>query len=437
MLDQATRRWRAALFVFMLVAGVGMASWVARTPAVRDALGVSTGGMGVVLFGLSTGSMAGVLVSGPLVRRYGGRAVMWGGAAVLTAGLAVTAGGAQWSLAGGVFAGLALFGSGLGLAEVAVNIEGAAVERRIGRPVLPVLHGCFSLGTVLGALLGLALTAAHFPVGAHLLAVAVLTAAATVWAVRAVPAGTGREAAAEAAAGPRDRLAALRVWRDGRLVLIGMIVLVMAFTEGAANDWLPLLMVDGHGVSATAGSLTYTAFAVAMTVGRFAGGPFLERFGRAAVVRASAAVAAVGVALVVFSPSPLVAGAAVVLWGLGASLGFPVSISAAGDDPEGRPPGSARSPPPGIWPSWWGRPRSVSSPTMWGCGRRWAWCWACWWWPPCSPRRCGRAGPGWPRRPCRRGRTPRRPPRWTTARAVPETGWAARSWGDGRPIPPP
>ncbi|NEE35661.1 MFS transporter, partial [Streptomyces sp. SID7982] len=158
---------------------------------------------------------------------------------------------------------------------------------------------------------------------------------ATVWAVRAVPAGTGREAAPEPDAEPKDRLAALRVWRDGRLVLIGVIVLVMAFTEGAANDWLPLLMVDGHGVSATAGSLTYTAFAVAMTAGRFAGGPFLERFGRAAVVRTSAVVAAAGVALVVFSPSPLVAGAAVVLWGLGASLGFPVSISAAGDDPRG------------------------------------------------------------------------------------------------------
>ncbi|WP_436739397.1 MFS transporter [Streptomyces sp. BBFR102] len=334
MLDLATRRWRAALFVFMLTAGVGMASWVARTPAVRDALGVSTGGMGVVLFGLSTGSMAGVLLSGPLVRRYGGRAVLWGGAAVVTTGLAVTAGGAEWSLAGGVFAGLALFGSGLGLAEVAVNIEGAAVERRLGRPVLPVLHGCSSLGTVLGALLGLALTAARFPVGAHLLAVAVLTAAATVWAVRSVPAGTGREAAPEAA-GPKDRLAALRVWRDGRLVLIGIIVLVMAFTEGAANDWLPLLMVDGHGVSATAGSLTYTVFALAMTAGRFTGGPFLERFGRAAVVRASAVLAAAGVAVVVFSPSPLAAGAAVVLWGLGASLGFPVSISAAGDDPHG------------------------------------------------------------------------------------------------------
>lgn len=71
--DARTRRWRAALFLFMLATGVSMASWVARTPAVRDALDVSTGAMGLVLFGLSVGSMAGVLVSGGLVRRHGGR----------------------------------------------------------------------------------------------------------------------------------------------------------------------------------------------------------------------------------------------------------------------------------------------------------------------------------------------------------------------------
>ncbi|GFN05023.1 hypothetical protein Smic_35790 [Streptomyces microflavus] len=65
-MDARTRRWRAALFLFMLATGVSMASWVARTPAVRDALDVSTGSMGLVLFGLSIGSMAGVLVSGVL-----------------------------------------------------------------------------------------------------------------------------------------------------------------------------------------------------------------------------------------------------------------------------------------------------------------------------------------------------------------------------------
>ncbi|MER7696871.1 MFS transporter [Streptomyces sp. NPDC096095] len=331
-MDAATRRRRAALFLFMLAIGVSMASWVARTPAVRDALEVSTGSMGLVLFGLSVGSMAGVLLSGGLVRRHGGRVVIAVGAGLLVAGLLVVAGGAALEAAAGVFGGLALFGAGLGLAEVAFNIEGADVERTLGRPVLPVLHGCFSLGTVVGALLGMGLTAVRFPVGWHLAAVAVAVAAAGMWTVRAVPGGTGRQ---EAGPGAGERTGGVRaqvaVWRDRRLVLIGLIVLAMAFAEGSANDWLPLLMVDGHGTSATAGSLTFMLFAVAMTTGRFAGGPLLVRYGPAAVVRASALVAAAGVALVVFSSSALVAGAAVVLWGLGASLGFPVTISAAGE----------------------------------------------------------------------------------------------------------
>ncbi|PVC82524.1 MFS transporter [Streptomyces sp. CS131] len=341
-MDPATRRWRAALFLFMLATGVSMASWVARTPAVRDALEVSTGAMGLVLFGLSIGSMAGVLASGGLVRRHGGRLVITVGAGLLVAGLLVIAGGAALEVSGGVFGGLALFGAGMGLAEVAFNIEGAAVERAVGRPVLPVLHGCFSLGTVVGALLGMGSTAVGFPVGWHLAAVALAVAAAGVWTVRAVPAGTGREERdAEGAGGAESRdgeraggggwRAQVAVWRDRRLVLIGLIVLAMAFAEGSANDWLPLLMVDGHGTGATAGSLTFMLFAVAMTTGRFTGGPLLVRYGPAAVVRVSAVVAAAGVALVVFSSSALLAGAAVVLWGLGASLGFPVTISAAGE----------------------------------------------------------------------------------------------------------
>lgn len=331
-MDAATRRWRTALFLFMLAAGTGMASWVARTPAVRDGLDVSTGSMGLVLFGLSVGSMAGVMSSGPLVRRHGGRGAISVGASLIVTGLLVVAAGTGLSLAAGVFCGLALFGGGMGLAEVAFNIEGAAVESVIGRPVLPVLHGCFSLGTVVGALLGMGLTAAAFPVGWHLSVVAVLIAAAAVRAVLAIPHGTGKADGTEAP-GPGALRGQLTVWRDRRLVLIGVIVLAMAFAEGAANDWLPLLMVDGYEVSATAGSLTFLVFASSMTLGRFAGGPLLERFGRAQVVRISAVVAALGLAVVIVAPSPAMAGAATVLWGLGASLGFPVTVSVAGDHP--------------------------------------------------------------------------------------------------------
>ena len=34
--------WRNALFVIFALCGMAMASWVARTPAIRDAVGAST-----------------------------------------------------------------------------------------------------------------------------------------------------------------------------------------------------------------------------------------------------------------------------------------------------------------------------------------------------------------------------------------------------------
>jgi fucose permease len=105
----------------------------------------------------------------------------------------------------------------------------------------------------------------------------------------------------------------------------------MALAEGAANDWLPLLMVDGHGLDATVGSLVYVGFAAAMTLGRLCGTFFLVRFGRATVLRASALSGALGLVLVIFSDNVVVAATSVVFWGLGASLGFPVALSAAGD----------------------------------------------------------------------------------------------------------
>lgn len=114
-------------------------------------------------------------------------------------------------------------------------------------------------------------------------------------------------------------------------MLIGVIVLAMAFAEGSASDWLPLLMVDGHGFSPTSGSLIYAGFTLGMTVGRFGGGWFIDRYSRVAVVRASALMGALGIALIIFVDVDWIAGVSVILWGMGASLGFPLTISAASD----------------------------------------------------------------------------------------------------------
>lgn len=330
-MDPATRRRRAALFLFFLIPGLSISSWVTRTPDIRDQLDVSTAQMGIVLFGLSVGSMIGILSSGTLVARFGTRPVMGAATLLIILSMAVIGLGTMLSSAPVTTAGLFLFGAGMGGGEVAINIDGAEVEQITGRTVLPTLHGFFSLGTVVGAALGILCTAVSFPVQWHLTAMAVVTAAMFAYAFRAIPHAVGKTRDDSSQSDARTTQAPVRVWKDPRLLLIGGVILAMALAEGSANDWLPLLMVDGHGVDPALGSAVYTGFATAMTIGRFAGGFLIDRLGRSPVVRGSAICATCGIAVVVFADSAVLAGAAVLLWGLGASLGFPVTLSAAAD----------------------------------------------------------------------------------------------------------
>lgn len=319
------RTW--ALFMFFFLPGLLMASWATRTPAIRDILSVSTAEMGTVLFGLSVGSMSGILCSAWLVKRFGTRNVIRTTMSCALFGMMILS-LALWLSSAWLFAiGLGIFGASFGSAEVAINVEGAAVEREMNKTVLPMMHGFYSFGTLVGAGIGMALTAFGIPATLHILLAALVGIAPILIAIKAIPDGTGKNTAED----KRHSEKGIPFYRDIQLMLIGVVVLAMAFAEGSANDWLPLLMVDGHGFGPTSGSLIYAGFTLGMTVGRFTGGWFIDRYSRVAVVRASALMGALGIGLIIFVDSAWVAGVSVILWGLGASLGFPLTISAASD----------------------------------------------------------------------------------------------------------
>ncbi len=319
------RLW--ALFMFFFIPGLLMASWATRTPAIRDILSVSTAEMGIVLFGLSVGSMSGILCSAWLVKRFGTRAVIRTTMCCAIVGMLILS-LALWFASPLMFAlGLLVFGGSFGAAEVAINVEGATIEREMNKTVLPMMHGFYSLGTLAGAGVGMALTALGISANLHILLAGLVCIAPVLLGITAIPHGTGQNAGEEAAHGEKG----VPFYRDIQLMLIGVVVLAMAFAEGSANDWLPLLMVDGHGFSPTSGSLIYAGFTLGMTLGRFTGGWFIDRYSRVTVVRASALLGGLGIALIIFVDVAWVAGVSVILWGLGASLGFPLTISAASD----------------------------------------------------------------------------------------------------------
>jgi len=129
------------------------------------------------------------------------------------------------------------------------------------------------------------------------------------------------------------RRRALAAWAEPRTVLIGLMVLAAALTEGSANDWLALAVVDGFEVSDAIAAAAFGLFVASMTLMRFLGTGLLDRYGRVPVLRLSAALALVGLLAFGLVPSLVLAVVAVILWGFGAALGFPVGMSAAADDP--------------------------------------------------------------------------------------------------------
>ena len=333
-------RWRNAVFVLFFVAGLGLASWVSRIPTVRDDLVLRTDQVGLLIFGLSAGSVLGLICAVWLMSTFGTRRALVVGIATSSAGLVLVGIAASvWASTPLAFAALILVGFGMGSTDVMMNVEGAAVERELGVTLMPLLHACFSLGTVVGALLGAGAAGLPLTVGWHLAVIAALALAAAGLAVRSIPLrpalGDPGDSEEHTLVRPRwhQRMrTSLAVWRDPSILLIGVIVLGMTFAEGSASDWLALAVVDGHGQSDATGALIFGVFVSAMTVGRVLGGPVLDRFGRVPVLRVCALLGAVGLLCVILSPTVWLLIVGTVLWGLGASLGFPVGMSAAADD---------------------------------------------------------------------------------------------------------
>jgi MFS family permease len=321
--DALVRRARNAVYAVFISAGFIFASWASRIPQVRSDLRVTPGVLGLILLCGAVGAVIGTPLSGLVISWLGETRTVVVMSWISAGGLAIVAVGYRLGIPA-VGAGLFLSGFGTGAWDVAMNVQGAAVERALGRAILSRFHAGWSIGTVAGAAVGAAMVALGVPVTVHLLAVALAVAVAVPAAARRFLPRTHAGAHRDKAAARRGLLAA---WTEKRTVLIGLFVFCMAFSEGTGNDWLSLGVIDGYRTAAVIGTLTF-----AMTAGRWFGPRFIDRYGRVRVLQACAATALTGLLMIDFGEFLAVAVAGAVLMGLGTSLGFPVGLSSAADD---------------------------------------------------------------------------------------------------------
>jgi MFS family permease len=380
-LSTASRaRW--LLVSIYLLFGLMTSSWLARLPTVRDLLHLSTAQLGAFLLVGSVGSLAAVAFSGVVVQRLGNRGTLLLASGVLVVGYTFMGVGPAVRSGGLLAAGVLLNGSAVALANVTFNVESARIERAMGRTVIPTFHAAFSLGAMAGSALGALASRAGVPLVVQMPAVAAVAVVARLAAlpgallpqtadeadedrehrpgglddaagvdrlarVAGVPGVAGLAGVAgvdgvdgvHEVAGPaapaRDRgfSAALDPWKERRTLLIGVVVLAASLSEGAANNWLSLAVVDGFHAPEAAGGLVLGLFVGAMTAVRVLGTRLIDRFGRVTVLRVSGVASLTGLLAFGLVPSLPLAAAGVAVWGFGAALAVPIGIAAASDDP--------------------------------------------------------------------------------------------------------
>ena len=333
-------RARVLLLGLYALAGLMFSAWLARLPAVRDLLGLSTAALGTVLLIGSVGSLVTVALSGIIVQRLGNARVLLVSSVVLGVGYALMGIGPGVGSRGLLAVGIFLNGVSVALSNIVLNVESARIERAVGRTVIPQFHAAFSLGAVAGSAVGALASGAGIPVTVQLPVMAVVAVCWRLVSLRGVvlPARPDEVSGPAPVAGPAPGTAArhggaLGAWREPRTLLIGVVVLAAALSEGSANTWLSLAVVDGFGRPESVGGVVLGLFVAAMTAVRLAGTRLIDRYGRVRTLRASGLVSIVGLLLFGLAPNLALAGLGVVAWGFGAALAVPIGIAAASDDP--------------------------------------------------------------------------------------------------------
>ncbi len=307
-----------------------IATWVVRVPSVQSALHLTPASVGVALLGMSVGSLIAMPQTGRLAARFGTRRVtVWAGVCMMLTLLLPFLAPNLWVL----FAALMVLGASNGVMDVAMNAQGVAVERALARPVLSSFHAAYSLGNLAGAALGSLLLGASLGQWPHALIITLSMGLLVVLAgARLLPKQADEPAANTSPQNPpaASSSPSVLVWLLGLLCFLGML------GEGSLGDWSGLYSRDVLGVSGAALGAAYTAFTLAMTLGRALGDGWRSRYGDRRVVEIGALTSGVGLGLGLLTLDPVVAALGFLVFGLGIANVVPVLYGTAGHALAGR-----------------------------------------------------------------------------------------------------
>jgi MFS family permease len=319
-MDQRNRRARAAVAVAYFVQGFCFAALLTHVSVLQKKFGFSDGELSLVLLAVPVVAGVGSVVAGLLAGRFGSAVVLRAGGPLVC--LAITGAGVA-ATRDELYGALAFVGLSLGLVDATMNMQGVAVERRYGRPVLASFHGVWSAGGIAGGLATAGTAALGWSTGASLGAVAVvgavLSLAAGPYELKTREEMSERPSAAEEAAIP---------WRP--IILVGTAMMLMYVADSATSNWSTVFLDDVLHASTSVAALGLVVYQACMVLGRAGADRIVRRVGPVRAVATGAVIGGIGLLIVAVAPTAAVGIAGFAVLGLGLCVVVPQSFSAAG-----------------------------------------------------------------------------------------------------------
>jgi len=331
--SETARRARIGVAVLFFTNGAIFANLLPRYPEVMQNLDLSNAAFGLAVAAFPLGALLAGLSAGTLVRRFRSSRVGVVATFLTAVGILVGGAGQSWAV---LAAGLFLAGAMDSITDVAQNSHGLRVQRLYGRSILNSFHAIWSIGAVVGGLLGAGAAQLGIPITLHLLASLVLfTVLAAVSYRLLLPGAEPAEIEAAPVAAPASRRAGLAtsLAKYGVLAALVIIASAGAIVEDSGASWSAIYLSGSLEASAFLAGTGFVALQGMQFVGRILGDGLVDRFGQRAVARTGGVIVFVGMGVALAFPS--IAGTIIGfgLAGLGVSTLIPAAMQAADELP--------------------------------------------------------------------------------------------------------
>lgn len=310
---------RIAVKLVFFINGFVHANLAARFPTIQELFDIDNGILGFVLLSSSVGALLAMPFTGWLIIRNGSRRITI--FSVFVYCLFVPLVPILSGLAGLV---VIFFVMGLtaGMLDVSMNSQAVMVEQQHNKPIMTSFHALFSIGMVAGAGCGALFIKLNTTLFTHLGLITLLGLAGAAWARYHLIHDRPQQKVSE---GPAFRLP------NAAMIGIGVIAFCCMLGEGAMADWSTNYMEKIAQADKALAPIGLSAFALAMTLGRFFGDSARTRFGDRKLMVICGVIATLGLSFTLIFITPYTVIFGLFITGLGLSSLVPIAYSIAGN----------------------------------------------------------------------------------------------------------